>query len=69
MRSETVGRGSVADAPTASKVSGREAKESIAHSAAPHKEEGLCFLASCLARRYRLSLAIAWVAAEQRWRP
>lgn len=69
MRSETVGHGGAANAPDALKQVGREATVALAHSAAPHKEEGLCFLASCLARRYRLSLAIAWVAAEQRWRP
>jgi hypothetical protein len=65
------GLGGAGTAPAASQtVSSRAAEaQEIAQEPGAFKDAGLCWLASCLARRHRVALAVATVAAEQRWRP
>lgn len=72
MQLESGGRGSgVAGAPNATHKNSSRAAEvhAIAQGASEFQDAGLCWLASCLARRHRVALAVAKVAAEQRWRP
>jgi hypothetical protein len=68
---ETSGLGGVGAAPAASQTVPNLAAESspITQMAHEFQDVGLCWLASCLARRHRVALSVATVAAEQRWRP
>jgi hypothetical protein len=72
MRAPTFeGAGCVTSAPSAPKEVSCLAAEAqgIAQKPEAFKDAGLCWLASCLARRHRVALSVATVAAEQRWRP
>lgn len=65
MQHERSGRGSVADAPTASKVVGREATVTLAQGECRFLDvDGLELHAEVLARRHRIFLSHARVYAQ-----
>jgi hypothetical protein len=64
MQHERSGRGSVADAPTASRVFGREAVATLAQGELHFPDAGLERHAEVLARRHRIPVTHARIVVE-----